>query len=156
MTTYIYGAKLSREDDSFVLEVPGFTWCVGGGATLQEACENTAMGLRLIIAEYLENNRELPKPVFSDNSLAVLCVDVDDSFLMKSKCMTIGEAAEELEISSGRVSQLASSGALKVVVINGKRMVTIESVNARKVHPPAAHRPRKARKDTPLSSYITQ
>lgn len=56
--------------------------------------------------------------------------------------MTISQAAQTLGITRGRASQLAKSGLLDSVEVDGRRMVTIASVNERKANPPAPHRPR--------------
>lgn len=61
---------------------------------------------------------------------------------------TVGEAcascSEALGVSIGRVSQLAKGGLLDAVHIDGKRMVTIASVNARIENPPSHHRPKRS------------
>lgn len=72
----------------------------------------------------------------------VIAVEVDKSFIRESACMTISQAAQALGITRGRASQLAKSGLLDSVEVDGKRMVTIASVNERKANPPAPHRPR--------------
>ena len=59
------------------------------------------------------------------------------------ECMIFKQAAEELGISAGRLSQLVARGQLDSVTIDGKRMITIASVNEHKDNPPAPHRPRK-------------
>lgn len=57
--------------------------------------------------------------------------------------MTVSEAAEYLEVTPGRVSQLLSSGQLEPYMYGNTRLVTIASVNERLANKPEAHRPRK-------------
>ena len=77
-----------------------------------------------------------------------VCIEVDDEFIRRSKCMSISDAAEELGVTPSRVSQLLSSGALETYRYGSKRLVTIASVEARKANKPPAHRPPKPKKET--------
>ena len=70
--------------------------------------------------------------------------EVDDRYVKATSCMTMKDAAEALGVSIGRVSQLAKGGLLDAVHIDGKRMVTIASVNARIENPPSHHRPKRS------------
>lgn len=72
-----------------------------------------------------------------------MSVDISEKDIEASKCMTMEEAAEKLDMMPGRGSQLAKAGRLVALTINGRRMVTITSVEARKANPPAPHRPKK-------------
>lgn len=141
MATYTYEGTLERWEDEWLVTVPAFDGCHGGGKSVREACEAAAQSLRLGIATALERGK-LPGPEFSDRPGVVLCVDVDDDFIESSRLMTVGEAAGELGVSSSRVSQLLSSGALVSVFRDGRRMVTVDSVAERRANPPAPHRPR--------------
>lgn len=139
---YVYEGVIENIDGDWLITVPQFDGCFGGGRTIKKAAQNAAEALRLFIADYLDNDRKLPRSVFSKQPGVVLCVEVDDNYIQRSKCMTASEAAETLDISRGRVTQLTKAGLLDSVIIDGKRMVTIASVNERKANPPASHRPR--------------
>lgn len=144
MGTYIYEATIENIDGDWLVTVPAFgedSGCYGGGRTLRKAVLNASEALRLTIAGWLDGGRKLPSQTLHASTDVILCVEVDDAFVASSKCMTVKQAAEELGITAGRVSQLARSGGLDSVVIDGRRMVTIASVNERKRNPPAAHRP---------------
>jgi len=80
-----------------------------------------------------------------------VCIEVDDEFIRRSKCMSISDAAEELGVTPSRVSQLLSSGALETYRYGSKRLVTIASVEARKANKPPAHRPPKPKKETEVA-----
>lgn len=140
--TYTYEADIEKAEGEWLVTVGAFPGCFGGGKSVRKACENAAQALRLFIAEELDNGRKLPRATFHNPPRVVLCVDVDASFISASKCMTTKQAAEELGVTAGRVSQLIRSGGLEAVEVDGRRMVTIASVNERKANPPAPHRPK--------------
>jgi excisionase family DNA binding protein len=98
----------------------------------------------LVLAERIEEGGEIPGQERVAEVLSIN-VDVTGNDIDKSKCLTIDQAARELGVSAGRVSQIASSGKLQAVTFGKKRMVTIASVNERKANPPASNRPRKAK-----------
>lgn len=59
----------------------------------------------------------------------VVSVDVSDGDAEAVRCVTLTGAAERIGVSRPRVTALVKSGTLDVRLVNGKRMVTIESVN---------------------------
>ena len=144
---YVYEASIERCDDGdgrgeyYHLRMAQFPGCFASGKTVAEAVEGCAVALQLTIADMIDNDEMLPKPVFSDPPQVVLCVDVSDDFVAASKCMTINEAARELGVTHGRVCQLLDSGDLETFMHGGRRMVTIASINARKAKKPKAGRP---------------
>lgn len=142
---YTYEATIDLEQEGgYIVAAPSFDCMVAGGETVKEACENAAGCLQLLIADMLDNGEQLPEPTFSEAPQLVLCVEVGDSFIKESACMTVTEAAEELEVSKGRVAQLLDAGLLTAARPAGKRMVTIASVNERKNSVPRGGRPRKS------------
>lgn len=142
--TYVYEGKIEEDEGCWVATVPAFPGCFGGGDTIADACRNASEALRLFIAERLDTGVELPPQVISSEPGVVFTVDVSDEFAAATKCMTVGEAAEALGVSPGRVSQLLSGGQLEPYQNGGTRMATIASVNARKRSKPAPHRPKHA------------
>lgn len=139
---YVYDAVVERDEDGYSVTFPQFPEAVTFGATREEAARRAADVLTMAIAERIEEGAELPSQVRVAEVLSV-GVEVTGDVINKSKCLTIEQAAEELGVTPGRVSQLASSGGLQAVMFGGRRMVTIASVSKRKANPPAAHRPRK-------------
>ena len=141
---YTYDATITEElEGGYTAAAPSFGCVVAGGETVKEACENLAGCLQLAIADMLDNGEERPVPDFGEIPRLVLCVEVSDSLIKESACMTISEAADELGVSAGRVAQLLDAGLLTAAHPTGKRMVTIESVNARKQSAPKRGRPKK-------------
>lgn len=139
---YTYDAIIEKDGGGYSVAFPQLPEAVTFGKTRQEACKNAAEILTLILAERIEEGGEIP-PQKRVAEVVSVNVDVSGKDIQQSKCYTVEQAAEELGISAGRVSQLANAGKLQAVKFGKKRMVTIASVNERKLNPPAANRPRK-------------
>lgn len=137
---YTYEGDIENVEGDWLVTFPQFDGTFGGGHTIDEACENAAEALRLRIASIVDEREPLPR--FHNPSRVVFTVEVDDKYVRRTACMTVSEAAEMLGISRGRVSQLLNLGRLDAVVIDGKRMVTIASVNARLAEDVKAGRPK--------------
>ncbi len=140
---YTYDAIMTREDDGYVVSFPQFDGCVTAGDTRADALRNAADALSLAVAGALEDGEGLPPSRRVAEVLSV-SVEVTRDDMDAMRCMTMSQAAEELGVTAGRVSQLVKAGALDVVEVGGRRLVTIDSVNARNANPPAAHRPARA------------
>lgn len=139
---YTYDAVIERDESGYAVSFPQFPEAVTFGATREEAARRAAEVLVLTLAERIEDGGELPAQERVTEVLAVN-VEVTGDAIDQSKCYTVEQAAEELGVTAGRVSQLASAGKLQAVTFGKKRMVTIASVNERKANPPVANRPRR-------------
>lgn len=144
---YVYEAAfehvVDESGDYWTVDFPDFGGdCFTDGRTVEQAAANAVDVLVLTVASYVEDGWDLPRPTFHEPPLAVVCAEVDERAIEMTKCLTIAQAADELGVSRSRVSQLLSAGRLESREFDGRRMVTIDSVNARKASPPAPHRPR--------------
>lgn len=140
---YSYEAIITKEEDGYFVRFPQLPDAFTQGATREEAVTRATDVLTLVLSGIVDEGGRPPAPERVAEVVSV-CVDVTRAVVDASKCMTNAEAAEELGVTSGRVSQLVKSGQLERVIIDGRSMITIESVNRRKKNPPAPHRPRKA------------
>lgn len=140
---YAYGVDMREEDGIWYANYPQFEGAFADGETFEEAAKNAADVLKMVIAEHLDEGLPLPDPMLDGSLFGVVVVDVNDETLARTKCLTIEEAAEELGVSRSRVSQLLTSGLLEEYRLHGKRLVTIASVNARKLEARKAGRPAK-------------
>ncbi len=141
---YVYGATVERtEYDTYFLRFPDFPGAFEEGETMCDAVVGATEVLKLFIAEYLDEQKCLPRATFDESIRVVFSVEVTQDFVEETRLMTVKEAAEYLEVSPSRVSQLLSTGQLEAREFHGKRMVTIDSINKRVASKPAAGRPRK-------------
>lgn len=147
---YSYEAvfEYSAQDGCWYVDFPAFGGeAYADGETLEGAVSNAAQVLELTLCAYLDDGIPLPMPAFHEPPLSVVSVDVSDEDIARSKCMSVGDAAEMLGVTPGRVSQLLSGGQLEPYMYGGTRLVTIASVMSRKASKPPAHRPAKAAKE---------
>lgn len=131
---YTYEATLDYhpEDKGWFITFPAFDGAFAFGHTIEDACNNAATVLRLFVAEWLDEGRDLPRPAFHEPPACVVSVDVDDAYRARTRCMTTSEAAEELGISAEHVSRLVAKGTLDTAELEGQRYVTIASVSTYK------------------------
>ena len=143
--SYSYEAtfEYQEEDGGWLATFPAFEGAVAFGSTITEACDNAATVLRLFVAQWLDDGRELPEPAFHEPPQSVISVEVDDAYRVRTRCTTITGAAEELGVSTGRVSQLVTSGALDAIELDGRRYVTLASLNAHQANRRGAGRPKR-------------
>ncbi len=146
LAMYIYDAILKHErDGSYFIDFPVFDGCFSDGATKEEAINEGAEMLRLLIADFLDRGDKLPAyRQEKARDVITIAVEVDSSFIQETKCMTVTEASKELNVSKGRVSQMLTTGVLQAVSTPNSRLVTIASVNKRKREKRGAGRPKQA------------
>lgn len=149
---YIYEVVIRPEEEGgYTAFLPDFDSNVGGGCTVEEAIAEGYGGLEVLIGTYVsEEDLTLPESRLNYRAKAgeksfALMLELTDEDIERMGYFTIQEAAEELNISSSRVHQLFTNGQLEGMVSeSGERLVSIESVNERRLNPPATGRPRKA------------
>ena len=142
---YIYDAIITQEEDgSYFIDFPVFDGCFSDGQTKEEAVKEGAEMLRLLIADYVDRGEKLPtyKQETACDVITV-AVDVDSAFIQETKCMTVTEASETLNVSKSRVSQMLTNGILQAVNTPNSRLVTIASVNKRKQENKQVGRPKQ-------------
>lgn len=140
---YVYEAILEWDDDGYTVSFPQIPEAVTFGSTREEAVKRAHEVLTLSLAERLEEGEAIPEQEHTAEIVSI-AVNVDGETIDASKCLTMEQAAEELGVTPGRISQLASSGKLQPVIFGKRKMVTIASVNERKKQGAHAGRPRKA------------
>ena len=145
---FMYEAEFEKENTGYSVVFPQLPDAFTQGETLEESVDRAAEVLQLILAEYLDEGRKLPKPEYKGYSQNVfrvaVSVEVTPEFIECSKCVTAVEAANELGVTKGRVTQMLDTGILQAVPFGNERLVTIASINARKAHPRGAGRPKKS------------
>ena len=121
-----------------------------GGATsgddFADAVEYAADWLRMTLEGYLMRGDSVPKAEFGHipqqpgGRIVVLAVEASLDLI---PAVTAAEAARMLGVSTARVAQMCSARRLESWKEGSRRMVTLDSINARLAECPQAGRPRK-------------
>lgn len=127
-----------------------------GGATsgddFAEAVAYAADWLRMTLEGYLMRGEPVPKAGFGHtpqqpgNRIVVLAVEAS---LDRIPAVTAAEAARILDVSTARVAQMCATQRLESWKEGSRRMVTLDSVNARLAEHPKAGRPKSDAKRAP-------
>lgn len=96
MATYVYEADIEWVEDEWVVTPQAFPGCFGGGASIQKACENASIALKLFIAEYIDKGKALPQATFHNPPRCILCVDVDEVLIEETRVDAVSYTACEL------------------------------------------------------------
>ena len=143
---YIYEVELEENElGGYSASFPELPDAFTYGENLEETVDRAAEVLQLIIAEYLDEGKPLPKPVFRGSQEAfrlAISVDVSPELIERVKCMSVTEAAKALGVTKGRVAHMLDAGILRAIPFGNERLVTIASVNMRKTHPGKPGRPK--------------
>ena len=144
MTVYVYEFEFF-ESNGYVDAVPCDDLGEGTfGEDLEDALESAADWLKCVIDTANIQGTELPHPVFGHEPVRggkVIALALVRE-LGDIPAMTAAEAAKELGVSTARVAQLCAAGLLVSWKDGSRRMVTRDSVEARKAEKPTAGRPR--------------
>ncbi len=114
------------------------------GDDLVDAVASAADFLREVVDNSLMNGVELPpmevghKPEEGGQIIAIAV----ERELRDIPAMTAADAARELGVSSARIAQLCKSGLLESWKDGSRRMISVNSVEARKEYGPLPGRPR--------------
>ncbi|MCL1796956.1 MAG: type II toxin-antitoxin system HicB family antitoxin [Eggerthellaceae bacterium] len=145
---FIYEATITRNEEGYFATVDDIGGVYADGDTFNEAIEGIVETLQLVLAEYLDTGMTLPKPSFqpsdTDSMRVAIAVEVSPEFIARSKCLTPTEAARELGLSKGRISQLLNCGKLQAIPFGNERLVTLASIHVYKKTSRKAGRPRKS------------
>ena len=140
---YTYTCVLEREDDWWLASFPQLGDYGTQGHTREEALRQARDLLTLLLCDYAERGEEPPEP-----GEIVECVpvttDITPEVVEETHYETQAEAAELLGVTRARVSALIASGQLESKVFNGRRKVSIESVNRWQASGRKPGRPAKA------------
>lgn len=140
---YTYRCVLTHEADGWVASFPQLGGYSTGGDTRDEAlCEARDL-LTALLCEYAERGEEPPEPG-DVTELAPVTVEVTPETVEESHYETQAACAELLGVTRARVNALVASGQLESRVFNGRRKVSIESMDRWAATERKAGRPAKA------------
>ncbi len=142
----VYGAVVRKSEDGYWAEVPDLPGCFGQGETFLETVTSAANGIETHLAALIEYGKDIPEATCvrsNDGDVIYVCAD-DSSVCLGEPVMTAADAARQLGVTPGRVSQLITAGKLVAERMAGGTWVAISSVEeyARSTRSPG--RPRKA------------
>lgn len=112
------------------------------GDNIAEAIEMGADLLEIMLDDYLQLDKPLPKPTYPtehEGLLVAISVDVNT----ERGLLTTRMAAIELGVSDARVRQMVCSGQLASKKIGRDNYVYLWSIRERQANPPRPGRPRK-------------
>lgn len=116
------------------------------GDGLNDAVESAADWLSMVVDDHLERGAEMPPMSFGHEPAhggRVIAIAVNRD-LSDIPAMTAADAARALGVSTARVAQLINAGLLDSWKDGTRRMVSSDSVLARKAEAPGPGRPREA------------
>ncbi|MCL1847743.1 MAG: type II toxin-antitoxin system HicB family antitoxin [Coriobacteriia bacterium] len=142
MRRFTYEAVIEKQDGKYSVYFPQLKDAFTEGRTRAEALDNAADVLSLVVGGLLDEKKPLPRPEHVAECINISIV-LSDEDIDSLKYLTLTQAAEDLKISPGRVTQLVTAGKLRDRYFNGLRMVSIESVNDYKRSPRKAGRPKR-------------
>lgn len=137
---YSYDCVITREEDGYVASFPQLPGCFTDGGTRDEAIANAADALRAYVADYAEGKEKAPAYERVAEVVNV-SVELTEEDLDEMRYMTQAQAADALGVSASRVTALIKSGQLEAKWFDGRREVSIDSVNAYAKSPRRGGRP---------------
>lgn len=147
---YVYPAVLTENElDGYNVQFVDFENGYTCGDDIDDAVAMAAEVLWLLIDDYLQLDKPLPKPTYPQDHeglLVAVSVDVDTERGM----LTTRMAASMLGVSDARVRQMVGSGQLASKKQGRDNYVYLWSVKERLGNPPKPGRPRKSASDKPI------
>ena len=144
---YVYPAIFTPGDpDGYEVQFVDFDNGYTCGDDMEDAAKMASEVLWLLIDDYLQLDKPLPKPTYPEEHegrLVAISVDVDTERGM----LTTRMAASMLCVSDARVRQMVCSGQLASKKCGRDNYVYLWSVKERLDNPPKPGRPKKSASD---------
>ncbi len=142
----IYQAVLTPDEDGYSVEVPDLPGCFTHGDTIEDALFMAADAMSTYVAALLADGKQPPAFVQHDLPADVRSFDIffetSEDYIVDGEVVSASQAAEELGVSRGRVSQMLDAGILEGFRRERKTYITMNSIQARKRSAPKAGRPK--------------
>lgn len=124
---YMYDCVVVKEEDGYCASFPQVPGAFADGDTREEAISNAAEALSAFLADDI-NNGVVPAAYMRSAEVVTLSVELDTSGARAAACRTFKQAAADLKVTPPRVTALVKAGKLEVQLVDGRRMITIESI----------------------------
>ena len=125
---YTYDCLLEWDDGWWLARFPQLGDFTTQGKTREEALSEASDLLVMLLADYAERGENPPACRRLVECVAV-SVEVTQEDFDETRYETQAQAAERLGVSKSRISALVASGQLEARYFEGRRKVSIESVN---------------------------
>ena len=140
----IYEFEVFEDDGCFL----AFPFDMDGGTqgeTFAEACEMAADWLQTECEHRAMHDEPFPKATFGNapkngGTVVVIAVKASKDTVRR---LSPSEAARMLGVTPGRVTQMVAANKLEAFELNGRKWITLDSVEARLHEAPKAGRPKK-------------
>lgn len=142
----IYQAVLTPDEQGYSVEVPDLPGCFTHGDTIEDALFMAADAMSTYVAALMADGKQPPTFVQHDLPADAKSFDVffetSEDYIVDGEVVSASQAAEELGVSKGRVSQMLDAGILEGFRRERKTYITMNSIQARKRSAPRAGRPK--------------
>lgn len=125
---YTYRCVLTHESDGWIASFPQLGGCATSGDTREEAIREAHDLLTLLLCGLIEDGEELPE-AGAVWEIVPVTVDITPEVIEETHYETWEACADLLDISMTTLDALVASGCLESKVFNGRRKVSIESMN---------------------------
>lgn len=124
---FTYDCVLIKEDDGYCASFPQIPGAFADGDTREEAIAHATEALMAFLADDL-NNGLTPAGYERSAEVVALSVEIDHEDAREAACRTFKDAALDLKVSAPRITALVKAGKLVVELVDGRRMITIDSI----------------------------
>lgn len=139
---FTYDCVLIKEDDGYCASFPQIPGAFADGDTREEAIVHATEALMAFLADDL-NNGLTPAGYERSAEVVALSVEIDHEDAREAACRTFKDAAQDLKVSAPRITALVKAGKLDVELVDGRRMITIDSIERYATQERHAGRPKK-------------
>ena len=130
---FTYDCVLIKEDDGYCASFPQIPGAFADGDTREEAIAHATEALMAFLADDL-NNGLTPAGYERSAEVVALSVEIDHEDARE---------ALDLKVSAPRITALVKAGKLDVELVDGRRMITIDSIERYAAQERHAGRPKK-------------
>ena len=132
---FTYDCVLIKEDDGYCASFPQIPGAFADGDTREEAIAHATEALMAFLADDL-NNGLTPAGYERSAEVVALSVEIDHEDAREAACRTF-------KVSAPRITALVKAGKLDVELVDGRRMITIGSIERYAAQERHAGRPKK-------------
>lgn len=148
MGKYIFDAILTPEKEGgYSVEVPALPGCFTCGDDYRDAAFMAADAARTWVASALRHGEAVPDYFKADapdgSERLPVFFEADESYIVDGEVVSAAQAARDLGVSAGRVTQMIDTGLLDAYRNGRRTFVTQESIDRRKADRRGTGRPRR-------------